>query len=296
MNTNTEKFKAMVTAFDLAFKNAFEGAPDISGKFAMTVGDSAHQIVELPFFEAFTFMRKWIGDRQIKNLQGAKLTLREDGFEDTIGISERDFECDNWSLYANAVRQMGENAAALWDRLATEALVNAGTWIDGKAFFATDRKYGKSTIGNKTTSALSASTFNTAYEAMQSYKGHNGEPMCVTPDTLMVGPKNRKTAFDIINANLISDGTTTVDNPNKGLVDVIVNPRLVGDAEDYWFLMKAKGAIKPVALQKSRAPRLTVLDKATDESVFMRGDILVGSDAYGSAAAAFPHLVYAGIL
>ncbi len=296
MDLNKAKFQAMVTSFDLAFKNTFTTVPTVYGKYAMTVGDASQQIVELPFFEAFAFMRKWVGDRQVKNLMGAKLTLREDAFEDTIGIPKRDFECDNWSLYAAAISQMGENGAALWDRLCTEALVNAGKWIDGKDFFAADRKYGKATINNKTTSALSAVSFNSAYETMCSYKGHNGEALGVVPDTLMVGPKLRKTAFEILNAKLISDGTTTVDNPNLGLCEPVINPRLVGDYDDYWFLMKTKGAIKPVALQKSKEAKLTVLDKDDDENVFNRGEILAGTEAYGSAAAAMPHLVYGGIL
>jgi phage major head subunit gpT-like protein len=296
MDANNKKFQAMVTSFDLAFKNAFGKAPNIHQKFSMTVGDSSHQIVELPFFQAFAFMRKWVGDRQIKNLMGAKLVMKEDGFEDTIGIPVRAIECDTWGLYANAIAQMGSNSAALWDRLATEALTNPGSWIDNKAFFATDRKYGKATICNKTTDALSASTFNTAYEAMCSYKGHNGEPMGIVPDTLMVGPKLRTTAFEILNAKLISNGTTTVENPNLGLVTPVINPYLVGDYDDYWYLMAAAGPVKPVAIQKSVEPKLTRLDKSEDENVFMKGEVLIGSDAYGSAAAAMPHLVYGGIL
>ena len=296
MDLNKAKFQAMVTSFDLAFKNAFTAAPTVYGKYAMTVGDASHQIVELPFFEAFAFMRKWVGDRQVKNLMGAKLTLREDAFEDTIGISKRDFECDNWSLYAAAISQMGENGAALWDRLCTEALVNAGNWIDGAAFFSTGRKYGKSTISNKTTSALSASTFNTAYETMCSYKGHNGESLGVVPDTLMVGPKLRTTAFEILNAKLIASGGATVDNPNLGLCEAVINPRLVGDYDDYWFLMACGGPIKPVAVQKSKEAELVALNRPTDQFVFTEGQALFGTDAYGSAAAAFPHLVYGGIL
>lgn len=56
MDLNKAKFQAMVTSFDLAFKNAFTAAPTVYGKYAMTVGDASHQIVELPFFEAFAFL------------------------------------------------------------------------------------------------------------------------------------------------------------------------------------------------------------------------------------------------
>ena len=86
-----------------------------------------------------------------------------------------------------------------------------------------------------------------------------------------------------------------MDNPNLGLCEVIVNPRMVGDYAKYWFLMSCKGPIKPVALQKSKEPVLTSLNRPTDANVFMEGQALFGTDAYGSAAAAFPHLVFAGI-
>lgn len=297
MNLTADKIQAMTTAFDLTFKNAFAAAPLLSDKYAMTVGDADHTIVELPFFDAFSFMRKWVGPRQIKNLAARKLVMREDGYEDTLAIPQRQIETDNWGLYSAAIAQMGENARNLWDALCTGALTNPGNWIDNKAFFATDRKYGKSTIGNNTTSALSAATFNAAYEAMCGYCGHNGEPLGILPDTLMVGPKNRTKAFEILNAKLISDGNGgSVDNPNLGLCEVIVNPRLVGDYDDYWFLMSCRGAIKPVALQKSKEAALVSLNQPTDQNVFMEGNALYGTDAYGSAAAAFPHLVYAGIL
>lgn len=295
-NITKEKVSAMATAFDLAFRDAFASTATQYDKFAMTVGDADHMIVELPFFEAFSFMREWLGPRQVKNLSSKKLVLKERSFEDTIGITEREIETDNWGIYANAISQMAANAQRLWDRLATEALTGAGNWIDGKAFFATDRKYGKNTISNKTTSALSASTFNSAYETMASYVGHAGEPLGVIPDTLMVGPKLRTTAFEILNSKLIVSGNSSVDNPNLGLCDVIINPLLVGDCDDYWFLMKAKDRIKPVVVQKSREGALVAQNQPTDDCVFSEGKALYGTSAYGSAAAAMPHLIYGGIL
>lgn len=296
MNITPEKISAMTTAYNLAYKKAFDAAKTQHQDFCMTVGDADHSVVELPFMEQFAFMRKWVGPRQVKNLSAQKLTMTEDAFEDTIGIPVRAIETDNWGLYANSIAQLGDNAARLWDRLATAALTNAGNWIDGKPFFATDRKYDKETICNKTTSALSAGTFNTAYETMCSYRGHAKAALGIIPDTLMVGPKNRTTAFEILNAKLIASGNATVDNPNAGLCKLIINPQLVGDADDYWFLMACGGPIKPVALQKSKEGAIAALNRPTDDCVFMEGQALYGTDAYGSAAAAFPHLAYAGIL
>ena len=297
MNLYADKIQAMSTAFDLTFKEAFTAAPGVCDAFCMTVGDADHTLVELPFFDTFGFMRKWVGPRQIKNLAARKLVMREQAYEDTLAIPQRQIETDNWGFYRAAIAQMGENARLLWDRLALDALTNPGSWIDNKAFFATDRKYGKSTICNKTTSALSAGTFDTAYQTICGYCAHDGEPLGVAPDTLMIGPKLRKTAFEILHSRLtLNGGTAAVDNPDFGICRTIINPRLVGDYDDYWFLMSCNGAIKPVALQKSKEGTLAILNRPTDEAVFMEGNALFGADAYGSAAAAFPHLVYAGIL
>lgn len=292
-----EKYDAMRTAFDLAFKDAFNASPSTYEQFAMTVGDPTHSIVELPFLEQFSGMREWIGPRQIKNLSGKKIVMKERSFEDTVAIKTRDLETDNWTVYMTAIRQMGTDGKALWDQLAAEALTGAGKWIDNKNFFATDRKYGDSTIVNKTTDALSYASFKAAYETMGGYTGHKGKPLAVVPDVLMVGPANFFIAKAIVENEFINDGTgATVSNECRGLVKLILNPRIVGAAAKQWFLMCCSGPIKPVAVQKSKEPSLVSKNAPTDEGVFMEDQALFGTAGYGSAAAAFPHLVYGGIL
>lgn len=298
MNLTAEKFEAMRVAYDMAFKSAFEKAPSTYERFSMTVGNAAHSTVKLPFMEQFSFMRKWIGPRQVKNLQGRMITMTEDAYEETVGIKVRDIETDNWGMYMPMIQDMAYSGKALWDQLAINALLNPGNWIDGKAFFATDRKYGKATIANKTTSALSASTFKTARQTMLSYAGHNGEPIAVNPDVLMVGPALESTARDILENQyeLDASGKIAVTNSCKGLAQLIVNPRIIGTHANCWFLMACGGPVKPVAVQKSKEAGLVSKNRPDDEGVFMEDQALFGTAAYGSAAACFPHLVYGGIV
>jgi phage major head subunit gpT-like protein len=49
-------------------------------------------------------------------------------------------------------------------------------------------------------------------------------------------------------------------------------------------------------LQQSKTATLVRMDNETDANVFFNGQALYGTDAYGNAAAAFPHLVYGGIV
>ena len=292
------KFEAAKTAYDLAFKNAFENAPTTYEQFSMTVGDASHTVVKLPFLEQFAHMRKWIGARNIKNLSGKMLTMTEDAYEDTVGISQRELETDNWTMYLPAIQQMAVNGKQLWDQLAVNALLDPAKWIDGKAFFSADRKYDKSVIKNTTNNALSAESFKEAYNTMTAYTGHAGEPLAVIPDTLMVGPALFFTAKAILENEYAKDetGTVTVGNDCKGLAKLLLNPRIVGAYANNWYLMSCSGPIKPVAVQKSKEPALVSKNAPNDEGVFMEDKAIFGTAAYGSAAAAFPHLVYGGIV
>ena len=292
------KFEAAKTAYDLAFKNAFESAPSTYEQFSMTVGDSTHTVVKLPFLEQFSHMRKWIGARNIKNLSGKMLTMTEDAYEDTVGISQRELETDNWTMYLPAIQQMAVNGKLLWDQLAIDALLKPAEWIDGKPFFSTKRTYDKSVVSNTTGDALSHASLKAAYQTMTAYTGHAGEPLAVIPDTLMVGPALYFKAKALLENEFMKDetGTVTVDNDCKGLVKLLLNPRIIGKSANNWYLMCCSGPIKPIAVQKSKEPVLVSKNAPNDEGVFMEDKAIFGTAAYGSAAAAFPHLVFGGIV
>lgn len=300
MELNPNVLSAMRTAYILKFQDAFKAQQTTWEKYCMVEGDSAHTAIEFPFLETFAFLREWIGPRQVKNLSSKKLRIVERAFEDTVRVKVRDAQTDNWKQYASLFAQMGAAGGQLWDRLAVEAITNPAAWIDNKAFFTDTRRYGDdkkgSVIVNVTAAALAKTSFEAVYQAMTSYRAHNGEALAVVPDTLMVGPKLRGIAWDLIkNTKLVTaDGQTTTDNRNLDLVEVIMNPRLVGDFENDWYLMQAKQPIKPVIMQKSVEPTVVAKDKPDHDNVFDRSEILYGSSAYGNAACAFPHLISRG--
>ncbi len=296
MELNPNVLSAMRTAFSMKFQDAFAAASTVYEKFCMIEGDPAHSAVEFPFLETFAFMREWIGPRQAKNLKSQTLRVVERAFEDTVKIRVRDIETDNWKQYAILIAQMGQAGSQLWDRLAAEAITGSDKWIDGKTFFHTAHKYGESVICNTSPDTLSRESFETAYETMTSYRSHNGEAMSVIPDTLMVGPKLRATAWDIIkNTKSVSgENGAVVDNRNLDIVEIVINPRLVDEYENDWYLSQNKGILKPVILQKSKDCELTALDRMEDENVFERDEVIYGTKAYGNAVCAFPHLIYRG--
>jgi phenylacetate-coenzyme A ligase PaaK-like adenylate-forming protein len=156
--------------------------------------------------------------------------------------------------------------------LGIDALAANGTWADGKAFFAADRKYGEQDIVNYGTDALTADTYKAAKAKMESFVLHGGEPGEVVVTHLVVGPTMREAAWNIVKNEWVTAGTGkggAVKNPNAGSVELRVARRLVGARANYWFLVGQQGGMKPVYVQKRKLPLLTRMDRDTDNNVFM---------------------------
>jgi phage major head subunit gpT-like protein len=305
MDINRANLDALFTGYNQAFRDAFALAGIDYLQFCMEV-TTGTKITEFPFLEQLSGMREWLGPRQVKNISSNKLQVAARHFEDTVGIPVDDIEDDQYGVYTPIVGQMGQNAGNLTGELAFAALVGNGNWLDGAAFFGTTRKFGSNTIANYVASALTPTTYGAARLAMMSYLGHGGKPLGVVPNLLVVGPKNETNAKKILeNDKLVtmeatgeSSYTAPVAGPNPyfGTAKLQVSTQLVGNYDDYWFLMDTRGVVKPVVITKRKAPQLVRKDQPDAENVFWQGKLIYGSDARVEAALAYPHLAYAGIL
>lgn len=85
-------------------------------------------------------MRKWVGPRQIHNLNQYDYEIENEPFEETIGVDRDDVEDDNLGIYAPRFTAMGKAVGASKDLL-VYGLLKAG-WstacYDGQNFFDTD--------------------------------------------------------------------------------------------------------------------------------------------------------------
>lgn len=303
MDINRGNMNVLFTGYSQSFKDAFTIAsnqfPAGLGKITMEI-QSGTSIEEFPFLEQMNGMREFNGEtRIVDNIASKKLQITAREFEQTVGIPRKDVLDDKFGLYSPMVGQMGAAAANLKGDVVLGALVANDTWIDGKNFFATDRKYGKNnTINNYTSSALTDITFNAAYLAMQSYKGHGDTLLRIRPTHLFVGPKLRTTAWNILNNQFAYNASDKVqiENVNKGLVDLVIVPELIGTYDDYWFLADASQVVKPVLFSNREAPFLTRMDKEDDANVFMQFKFLYGTYARCEAALMMPHLIYGGFV
>jgi len=85
-------------------------------------------------------MRKWIGPRQVKNLNQYDYAVENEPYEETIGVNRDDIEDDNLGIYAPLFTAMGRAVGSSYDMLVFSALKNAFTapCYDGQSYFDTD--------------------------------------------------------------------------------------------------------------------------------------------------------------
>lgn len=311
MIINSSNLSTLRQGLQLRFENGLKSAPPLDISKIATVVPSGTAIENYPMGAFLDTIRKWVGPRQLGAFLARNLQVTNDDYEATIGIPANAIADDMVGIYGNVAEGKGKQCQALWIKLVFDALAANGNWLDSSAFFYASRTFGSSTINNYTTSALTEDNFDTAYQAMISFTGYDGEPLGIIPDLLVVGPALRKTAFDILKGqNKIVHGgkgsvSVPVDNPNKGVCDFMVSPYLVGTRANYWFLMCTTGVVMPILVQKRKEGPLVALDKPTDPNVFFGtvdgksavpgGVYVYGAHYRGAAALSLPHLCYGGL-
>ena len=263
---------------------------------------STTKMEEFPITMLLATMREWIGGRIINGIDVKLLQMINRDFELSWGIPTNDMEDDKIGYIGPVFSQAGKNAANHPHKVAVDSLTANGDWLDGDAFFYATRAVGKSgTILNTIATALTEDSFNAAVLTMQSYLLPNGEPAEVNPMKLVVGPKNRVVAHEIVNQG---PGATAA-NANAGAAVIEVNPRLVGDFDDYWFLMDEERFGPPVLITNRKTGPIIALDKPTDRTGFLGtasgtdGNVPGGVNVYGIhhrrvATPALPWAIYRG--
>jgi len=83
-------------------------------------------------------MRKWVGDRIIKELVGHSYTLENQDFELTIAVDRNDFEDDNFGIYTPMAANMAYEGKTHKSRLVYELLEDGENQngYDGQPFFS----------------------------------------------------------------------------------------------------------------------------------------------------------------
>ncbi len=286
MLVNKATIAAAFIALKTTFNNAFSAAPSVWDKIAMKVPSGTSQN-DYAWLSEFPKMRKWFGDKVVKNLEAFKYTIVNDPFEATIGVKRDDIEDDNLGIYGPQAQMAGYSAKQWPDELIME-LVNGGftglCW-DGQYFFDTDHPVAGASVSNKLTVALSVATqaaaiasYGAARVAMMSFKSEEGRPLNVAPDTLLVPPALGDIARALMSNDRLDDGKT---NLYKGTATVVEDARLTSTTA--WFLLSTKMPVRPFIFQERKAPVFVSQTSEENDDVFNKALFKFGAESRGNA-------------
>lgn len=258
---------------------------------------------------------EFIGPRVTSVSRAYSQTVTLTTWEQTMRIARKQMAYDPTGVVAQRLQRFLSAQASYYDTLVFDSLVSASgagpTGYDGVALIATTHPNGPSgNQSNKGTTALSQASFDTAFTAMTSIQRENGQPFNVVPKTLLVGPKLRQLALQITQSDIRGQavandgleagtriGTAGVSNVYRGVVDLVISPKLVGTQDDYWYLLgEGPGGMKPLIFLEGMAPT-EQMDVALDSPTVMQRDAFTyGLIADAQVGAGAWQCIYGGIL
>ena len=294
MTPNKANIDLVFRSLSAEFNNAYSKAATTWMAVAMLV-NSTTKSEEYPWLEAFPQMRKWVGERVIKQLAAHAYRLENEDWEATIEIDKNDFSDDRLQMYSAQARTAAEAAAVWADEMVMAAINNsfARTCHDGQNFFDTDHPLaGAADFSNKLTAQLKADTqanaaasFGAAEIALMEMADPEGRPMGLMPKTLLVPPALKATANTLMTADRLDDKP----NPYKGAAEVECNARLT--SRTAWFLLaEGAGGLKPFLWQLRQQPQIDSVMDPTNPHVFMTRNYLFGIHGRGVAGYTLPQL------
>jgi phage major head subunit gpT-like protein len=286
---------ALRTTFDMRFQDAYKAAAEqldllwteVSSKTKInTYGWMAQQLQ----------LREWIGPRVAQNLSEHSYALENKKYEGTVELDRDDVEDDNLGMFQNVtIPQLAEAVKKHPFRKCFELLASnsyAGPLaFDGKALFANDHPtYAPVGFDQDYTNvhalALSDVNLQTVRETGASIVGEDGQPLEVNYTHLFVSPQKEIVAKKILESTTYaqaSGSNNAIDNPMKGLMKVVVVPRLAA-APTRWYCADLSRPLKPIIHQVRRKAEFVSRDNLSDPKVFDLDKFTYGvalRDAFG---------------
>jgi len=165
------------------------------------------------WFESIPLMRRWLGDRKVKELKGAGHQVTQDYFESTIGVQREDVRYDKLGGYMTAIEKLANEIKLLPWRQAVAVLADgfSGTafqlCFDGLPLFSAEH----STGSNTSTLALSATNLATAKKVMRAQADpETGDSLLIEPTHLWYHTALEPTAIEIVEKEFITAGESSV--------------------------------------------------------------------------------------
>lgn len=283
MLINKANLSAIFTGLKTIFNNTLKAQ---TGNWQLTAMEvpSTSAGEDYVWLSRFPKMRKWVGEKFVKNIEAGKYYKANEDWETTIAVKRKDIEDDALGIYNAQTRMAGESAAELHDIIVDDLKNKAFTqtcW-DGQYFYDTDHPVGDTSVSNKLTAALSAATlaaaqnsYGAARSAIMKFKDEEGMPLRLIPNVLEVGPSLEAVAKILCEADKLQDNSP---NPFKGTATVLVNPAITSNTQ--WMLhVTNKASIKPFIVQMRKAPIFVSQTSEENDDVFMKGEYKFGAEA-----------------
>lgn len=295
MLVNKSSIQAVFVGLKTLFNNAFAAAPSTWEKIAMKVPSSTGSNL-YAWLSAFPKMRRWVGEKHVKNLQAYSYSVTNEDFEATVAVDRNHIEDDQLGIYQPQAQMAGYSAKQLPDEIVYE-LVN-GAFVslcyDGQYFFDTDHPVAGGSVSNMSTKALSVATlaaaqasYGAARTAMRKFRDEDGRPINCIPTVLLVPPALEDTARALLTVDRLEDGKP---NPYKGTAELVVEARLTSDTA--WFLLDTSKPVRPFIYQERKAPVFVQQTDAEAEDVFNRKQFKFGAEARAAGGYGFWQMAF----
>ena len=271
--------KLLEAGLRAVFFDAYEAAPG-DWEQVTTVVPSEHDTEKYAWLGSVPKMREFKDERVPAGLLEHDYSIKNKTWESSIAVDRAALEDDQYGQIKLRIQGLAEEAKRHQDEMVFGLLKDgfATLCYDGQYFFDTDHSEGDSgTQSNKGTSALAASSLQTAMTAMAKFNDDKGKPMGIVADTLVVPPDLKWTALELLESIYATDTATgkteTRKNVLAGALDLVVSPYL-SDSND-WFLLCVRRVVKPIIFQ-SRLPVEFAALEANSETGFMRDEYVYG--------------------
>lgn len=149
MDINRSTLEQFYFGVSAAFADGLGTAESQYEKIAMTVPSSTRENV-YPWLGNLPSMKKWVGDRVIRNLKAHKYSIENEKFESTIAVRRDDIEDDQVGVYGPMFRDLGAQAGLHPNQLVFGLLRQGHESLcyDGQYFFDADHPVGGASVSN----------------------------------------------------------------------------------------------------------------------------------------------------
>ncbi len=204
------KLQAARTTFETLVESLEPKGEGLATRLAKEVSGADGQTYEFDMAGAAPGWARWVGPKAFDGFREMSVSCPFDKQHKSLKLKRKDVVNDKTGTVGQLMSDFMGPHDYLYDKLVMAKFVANPTCIDGGRLFSTAHAFGSGgTWSNKTTDALSFSSFDSARAAGRNLLNEKGEPIGIEYDTLVVNPNEELEALEIANASLRATSINT---------------------------------------------------------------------------------------